>query len=243
MFTRPHIVNLGLSFCLLLFAEFSIAAAPEPFVVNYDARYRGLRAEATISLEQNENGSYLAHSIIAIKLFGATVTSINERSRFDWIEDRPRPRHYEYIQRGLGSRSRSIDFNWQENTALASVDERQTELELPGLTLDELSMYTVLKQEVLDGAEDVFFDVIDRNQVEEYHYRLIGEEAVETEVGTFQALKVERVRENSERLTQLWFAPEHDMLLIKIYHRDPDGDDYEITIKDAQLNGEAVTAG
>jgi hypothetical protein len=235
-------IRVGIYACLVMLNQITLAAAPNEFMVNYDARYRGLRALATISLAQQEDGAYLARSLIAIKLMGATVTSIDESSLFDWVNERPWPRRYDFIQSGLGKRQRSIRFDWEKNLAQAQVNDQLTELPLITLTLDEISIYTLIKQAISEGEQDIFFNVIDRNQVKEYHYRLVGEEAVASPVGTFSALKVERVRENSERETQLWFSPAHEMLLIKISHRDPDGDEYEISIKNALLNGIPVTA-
>ncbi len=242
MFRARLFISFVICTCLLLLNGISLAAAPDEFTVNYDARYRGLRALATISLAQQEDGAYLARSLIAIKLLGATVTSIDESSLFDWVNERPQPRCYDFIQSGLGKRQRSIRFDWEQNLAQAQVNDQLTELPLTTLTLDEMSMYSLIKQAISEGEQDIYFNVIDRNQVEEYHYRLIGEESVTSPVGTFSALKVERVRENSERETLIWFSPSHDMLLIKISHRDPDGDEYEITIKDALLNGIPITA-
>lgn len=228
------------SSALLLVCQSVLADPPQAFSVNYDARYRGMRAEATISLTQQTDGTYLAQSQIAIKLLGATVTSIHESSRFDWLDENPRPHHYEYVQSGLGRRQRSIDFDWEQGLAKAQVNDTVTDIPLSRPAVDEMSMYTLIKQAIQSGEEDIYFDVIDRNQLEEYHYRLVGEDIVESPIGAFNALKVERVRENSERQTELWFAPDYDMLLIKIFHRDPDGDEYEITIDNAQLNGQPV---
>jgi len=236
------LISFAASTCLLLVNQLCLAAAPDEFTVNYDARYRGLRAQATISLAQQEDGVYLARSLIAIKLLGATVTSIDESSLFNWVNERPLPRRYDFIQSGLGKRQRSISFDWERGLAQALVNGQLMEVPLINLTLDEMSMYSLIKQAVSEGEQDIYFDVIDRNQVEQYHYRLVGEEQVESPIGIFSALKVERVRKNSERETQLWFSPAHDMLLIKISHWDPDGDEYEITIKDALLNGIPVTA-
>ncbi len=141
----------------------------------------------------------------------------------------------------MGGRSRSAVLDWQNNVAVATVKKEIVELPLTGSTLDELSMYTYIKQEIARGNNEIVFSVINRNSIEEYHYRKIGEEEVTTEAGIFAAIKVERIRENSNRLTQLWFAKNHDMLLVKLFQRDPDGDEFEITLTSALVNGEIVS--
>lgn len=239
---NKRILNIfSLFFALLLqsLASF-VVAAPLPFSANYDARFQGLKARAEISLTQLSETEFVANSLIRLRLFGATVSTIRESSQFDWQNESPRPHHYEYRQSGIGGRSRSVEFDWQNNLAVATVKNDSVELQLTGPTLDELSMYSFIREELKNGKSDITFTVIDRNVVEEFNYRIINEEEVDTEAGIFPAVKVERIRENSERLTQLWFAKNNDMLLIKLFQRDPDGDEFEITLSNAQINGEIV---
>jgi len=225
---------------LMMLSELSIAAPPLPFSAFYNARFQGFKAVAEISLTQLNDSDYVAYTTIKIRLFGATVSTIRELSEFDWHDDAPRPHHYEYIQSGIGGRSRTADFDWQSNLAIATVRNQSVELKLDDGTLDELSMYTYLKQELNKGYNDIYFPLVRRNTIEEYHYRIVGEEDVATESGIFSAIKVERIRENSDRLTQLWFAKNHDMLLVKLFQRAPDGDEFEISLRSAQINGEIV---
>lgn len=224
----------------LMLANTSIAAPPLPFSAHYDARFQGLKAQAEISLIQINDTEYIANSSIKVRLFGATVSSIKETSQFSWYDNAPRTLNYEYKQSGIGGRSSSITYDWQNNLALATVENDSIELQLTGNTFDELSMYSFIKEELNKGAEDITFAIIDRNVVKDYHYRAIGEEEVITDAGIFAAIKVERIRENSERITQLWFAKYHDMLLIKLFQRDPDGDEFEITLSEAHINSEVV---
>ena len=234
------IAQIFLVIISLMLSGLSTAEPPLPFSAYYDARFQGLKAQAEISLTQLSDTEFISNSQIKVRLFGATVSTIRENSQFEWHNDAPRPQHYEYDQSGIGGRSRSINFDWQNNLAIATVKGENVELQLAGNTLDELSMYALIKNELSLGNEDITFSVIDSNVVEDYHYRVIGEEDVATDSGTLSAIKVERIRENSDRLTQLWFAKNNDMLLIKLYQLDPDGDEIEITLSEALINGEAV---
>lgn len=237
---NSRITKIICTLTILIFTNISIAAPPLPFSAYYDARFQGLKAQAEISLIKVNDTEFVANSSVRVRLFGATVSSIRETSQFDWTDNAPRTQFYEYKQSGIGGRSRSIAYDWQNNLAIATVENNSIELQLAGNTLDELSMYSFIKEELNQGAEDITFAVIDRNIVEEYHYQVMSEEEVITDAGTFAAIKVERIRENSQRITQLWFAKNHDMLLIKLFQRDPDGDEFEITLSEAQINGEVV---
>ena len=235
-----RILNFFCITILLILSKLSVASPPLPFSAYYDARYQGFKADAEISLTQLNDSEYIASSTVKVRLFGASVSTIRESSQFDWIDDVPRPNQYVYDQSGFGGRSRSVTFDWLNDLAVATVRGESVELQLEGNTLDELSMYTYIKQELNKGNNEIIFSVVDRNVVEEYRYQVITEEDVATESGIFSAIKVERIRENSNRLTQLWFAKNHDMLLIKLFQRDPDGDEFEITLSHAQVNGEVV---
>ncbi len=236
-----RILNISCITILLILSKLSVAAPPLPFSAYYDARYQGFKADAEISLILLNDSEYITSSTIKVRLFGAAVSTIRESSQFDWLDDAPRPNQYVYDQSGFGGRSRSVTFDWQNSLAVATVRGESVELQLEGRTLDELSMYTLIKQELNKGSNEINFSVVNRNVVEEYRYQVIAEEDVATESGIFSAIKVERIRENSDRLTQLWFAKNHDMLLIKLFQRDPDGDEFEITLSNAQVNGEIVT--
>jgi len=72
-------------------------------------------------------------------------------------------------------------------------------------------------------------DLVDREQAQ-FEYRLVDEKGQEDEqtfqvkdevmlelpYGDVKALEVARIRENSDRETLYWFAPEHDYLLVKM---------------------------
>ena len=240
MLNRP-IANILYIVILLTLSKISVAASSFAFFRLLRCRFQGFKADAEISLIQINDFEYLANSTIKVRLFGAAVSTIRESSQFNWNDDTPQPYQYEYKQSGLGGRSLSVAFDWVNNFAIATVENESVELQLEGNTLDELSMYTFIKQELNKGNNEIIFSVVNRDVVEEYRYETIGEEEVVTEAGIFSAIKVQRIRENSGRLTELWFAKNHDMLLVKLFQRDPDGDEFEITLSFAQLNGEVVT--
>src|SRR5690606_21927347 len=98
--------------CLLTVACRLQAAPPVPFEAVYDARYDSYRAEASRSLRLDpDSGHYLLQSQARLRLLGATLTSIEERSEFRWQNDQLLPLQYSFRQRGLGARRRGASFN------------------------------------------------------------------------------------------------------------------------------------
>ena len=86
------------------------------------------------------------------------------------------------------------------------------------------------------------YRVVDGDEVEEYAFRVVGEERVTTKAGQFDAVEVERVREpDARRETTLWFAKDWNYLLVRLSQIETDGQHYQIMLKEATVNGQTVT--
>jgi hypothetical protein len=60
-------------------------------------------------------------------------------------------------------------------------------------------------------------------------------------VWSLNSILVTKVRtEGKKRKTLLWFAKNHPFLLLKMHQIEKDGDEYEINIKSAEINGIAI---
>ncbi|MNP19919.1 hypothetical protein D3C76_1124720 [compost metagenome] len=71
---------------------------------------------------------------------------------------------------------------------------------------------------------------------------MLGEEKVRTQAGLITAIKVERVRDptKSNRKTVLWFAKDWDFLLVRLHQVEKDGKEYQIMLKEGEVNGKQV---
>ena len=60
--------------------------------------------------------------------------------------------------------------------------------------------------------------------------------------GLIDAIKVERVRDptKSARKTVLWFAKDWDFLLVRLHQVEKDGKEYQIMLKEGEVNGRKV---
>lgn len=86
------------------------------------------------------------------------------------------------------------------------------------------------------------YQVLDGDDIDTYDFRVLGEEAVTTMVGTVDAIKVERVRDptQSKRITVLWFAKDWDYLLVRLQQVEKDGKEYQIILEEGRVNNKAV---
>ena len=78
------------------------------------------------------------------------------------------------------------------------------------------------------------FNVIDGPRIKPRTLAFMGLATIEVEAGTFSTWHFKQVRENSERLSEIWVAPELDFLMVKTRHEE-DGANVTIELKDSSL--------
>ena len=118
----------------------------------------------------------------------------------------------------------------------------QVRLPLNRGMLDKSTYQLALQQAVANGEKNVSYQVIDGDELDTYDFRVLGEERVRTQAGLIDAIKVERVRDptKSARKTVLWFAKDWDFLLVRLHQVEKDGKEYQIMLKEGEVNGRKV---
>jgi len=236
--------------CFLLsllpcFVESTLAASPSPFNAEYEAKYGGFKASAERSLFFSENGQIEMTTSLKLKLLGKTLSSITEQSILDSDpqNNQFRPVDYSFTQTGIGKRRRQINFDWEAGTAL--YDDGKNEIETPlqvGLA-DNLSSYLEVSKQLQAGKQDIFFPVIDKGNIEQLHFKVLGEELISTRSGNFRTIKIEKIRgPDSKRTTEMWLALYWDYLLVKLVQIENGGSNISLELKRATVNDVVVTA-
>lgn len=218
-----------------------LAAEPQPFDLHYAASYGNFVAAAERTLQADAAGGWYMHSLVSVQLLGRVVSSIDENSHFIWQDDLPLARDYQFEQKGIGSRSRSLGFATDGTSATYNINDDSGSIALAGRTFDVLNSGLVLRARVAAGEIDVNFNVADRSEVKSYHYHVVGNETVILPAGSFATVHVERVRDvDSDRTTDLWLAREHDFVLVKLLQSEPDGDTITLELKEGLVGGVAI---
>lgn len=219
----------------------SVATAQElvPFSASYAADMRNvpLNGEANHQLSANEDGTWTLEFNA-----GMFVARLSEKSNFMLEGDAIIPIEYEYKRRGLGrSRTTTQHFDWESGVVTGDHKKDRFTLQTePGL-LDKTTYQLALQRDLMAGKTDMSYRVVDGDDIEEYRFRVVGEERVTTRVGQFDAVEVERVREpDADRETTIWFAKDWQYLLVRLNQIETDGQHYQIVLKEATLNGEPV---
>ena len=109
--------------------------------------------------------------------------------------------------------------------------------------LDKSSYQLALQKDVATGEDSLSYIVLDGDDLDTYDFRRLGDEVIETPLGTLNTVKVERVRDpgESQRKTTLWFAKDWGYLLVQLNQVERDGKEYTIMLQDGQVDGKKVT--
>lgn len=229
---------------LLLLPAATTAAEPLAFALHYEASYGNLTGNADRSLSPAPDGNgWLLQSRIAVELLGRTISSIEETSHFSWQDSLPRTLQYSFIQKGIGSRSRSLTFASDGSTVDFRVNDDTGTLTLQEPTFDPLNLGLVLRDRITAGETDIQFAVADRGEIKTHHYRVVGEEALVLPAGRFDTVHLQRIRdEGNDRSTELWLASSHEHVLVKMLMTEGDGDSITLQLTGGTLNGQPVVA-
>ena len=96
------------------------------------------------------------------------------------------------------------------------------EMEIPTGTIDKLASQLGVMLALRQDKVDVTFKVADGGRLKEYRFKVIGEETVEVPAGTFETVKITKLRDNKDRVTYVWCAPALNYLPVRIWQQEPD---------------------
>lgn len=236
---RLTLTTLTTLFVLLFHSALSAggeAETPKPFTATYKASYSGIGITATRSLRPlNDNTQeFRFHA-------KSWLAEIDETSRLHWDEQgQIIPQQYHYQRTGLGkNRETLLDFDWKQQTVTNKEQSNPWSMNTPSGVLDKLSYQLQLRNDLLNQRDTMSYRVADGGSLSTYKFSVMGDEILETAIGQLNTVKVERVRKNSDRVTYLWLAKDWDYLVIKIVQLE-DGQDYEINLTSAELDGVEV---
>lgn len=129
---------------------------------------------------------------------------------------------FRYKRSGTGaSKEFNGHFSWAEKQLINLANERAMNVDINQYRVDTAASLEQLRYDLQQGKESFRYLVIDeKGQPDELVYQRHGLEELVLPYGTVSAIKVSRVRENSKRETDYWFAPELGFVLVKMQQRE-----------------------
>lgn len=213
----------------LLFAAAAPAASIEPFQASFTVSRNGKDLGVMrMQLSESQPGELLFVSRTEGNqgLAGFLGVTIEERSLLRRDESGLTSLSYNYQQDMFG-RHRSRKLSVADGAISESDDDKSWNYPVTGQVLDRHITVLGIAERLGDGiANGSLFDlpVASKGKLESWRFLVVGPEEIDTGNGRVSAIRVERVRENSERKTVSWHAPEFGYLPVKVEQIEPDGE-------------------
>lgn len=194
------------------------AALPEldPVEAHYRITVNGIPAgtATTVAIEALGGNRHRARFEAQNRFFRHS-----EVSQFDWNGCSLVPREYHHDFSGLGIERHSfVEFDWNRKVAIESRGEKRQEIPLVSNAIDALGMAQIARCELRAGYKVFDFPVIYRGERRDIHFEVAGHERVETPVGTFDTVIVERRYPQRFKRTRVWVAPALDWFMVRFEH-------------------------
>lgn len=198
------------------FAEATCSTFTTPYEAAYYGSYKGWRVDTVQKLEKRGNGQWRL-SIHADSALG----SILEKSFFK-ISSSGKINSQEYsYQRKIFINKSNLEtlFDWSKKRAVTT-GAKTGEVTLKGDEFDNLNYQLALRCDLMAGKSTFLYPVVDRDEIDNLEFKIMGEEVLETKIGKVNTVIVKRVRNNNNRITTLWFAKDIDYVMVKLLQEE-----------------------
>ncbi len=208
------------------------AATPLPdFKATYELKRGALKiGNSTIELISDSNGAYTykSHSWPVRWAAWLFKDKLHETSRGTMTDAGVRPDFYHY-QRTGGAKEREakLVFDWERMVVENNVEDSPWEMSIPAGTIDKLVSQLAMMYALANGQEDITFNIADGGKLKEFRFKVVGEETLELPAGSFETVKVTRLRDDNKRETYIWCAPALNYLPVRIWQREKDDSRYQ----------------
>lgn len=202
-------------------------AFPDRFSAEYLLKAQGSTVgESRWELAAGEDGLYVYQKRSAsaglLSLF--RKQTVTERSEWRYRDGEMRPHAYSYKRTGRKkNRDVQIRFDWEKRTVQTTVNGEPWQMPLPDGTLDKLIYSLAMMRDLAQGERNLQYTVADGGTLKTYYIEPMGEEQIETELGSMRTVKLRRFRDKKKRETILWCAPALSFLPVRMEHREKDG--------------------
>ena len=224
---------------LLCAATCPLAAPARELPERFEATFVLEAAGATVartqwSLAPGENGIWVSTSRTEpAGLFSLIRNEARvERSEWTWDGDWLQPLAYRYERTGKKAREIGIEFDWDANIARHDSPGASWRLPVPPGTMDKFNYILAMMRDLSRGKRRVEYTIADGGRrLKHYVLTDVGEERIETALGTFDTTVIRRERESGKRQTTFWCAGELGFLPVKIVHVERDGQSMTLQIE------------
>lgn len=206
------------------------------YTASYVLSRRGTeRGDASRILERHEDDQWRYYTETSARLLVLSDRRKNE-TFFRMEDGRVKPLLFDYSREGTGSNQYlRVRFDY-ENEQVVSEGEDDIDVEWREDLLDPNAVLHQLQLDVSGDEDNWTYPLVDeRGNYRDYEFARMGTESLEVPYGTFDTIKVERVRDHDRRTTLFWFAPELNYTLIKMQQIEKGREQLQIQLSELDI--------
>ena len=181
----------------------------------YSVLLNGDKTRGVNTLKIDRNGDqYQVHFSLAHWLL-----DVDQKSHFTWKDCNATPQSFTYKTKYLGTRNEErLVFDQKTKMVLFQGKDGDKLLSTKGGAFDPVSFFFEARCDLMAGKTSFTYPVVRDGEIRETTFNVIGKEIINTGIGPYESLIVERDRGNSKRKTRFWVAPKLDYQLVQISH-------------------------
>ena len=228
---------------LLILSQSSVGRELNTYSINYKASAGLATASATRSLLKSTSNSYELLNIIEVSAANQSVMNMTERSRIILTDNHQLiPLSYSMRQTGYIDKSENIEFDWVQSIATISTAEQSQTVKIEAEIFDKLSHQLNIHSNIRKTTNKISFNIIDESGIKEYQYTVLGYEDIETPLGQFPSIKIEReLPKSSSRSVIFWLSSEWEGVLLKMDQVINGIITITLEIQEGRVNGKSIT--
>ena len=208
-------IGIGVSLAAAASVPLSATAATEitPSTANYkfsvDDKYNG-----TATRELTKSGTNWSYKVNASV---SGVASAKQSSIFKingtTVSPSSASTSYRFLRIG---RTHNLSFNPSAKKVSSTYRGKTMNLSAPNGALDDLSLEVQIRQDLLNGRFSGTYYMAKKDKIEKTSFRKVGTYNVTVPAGTYQAVRIDRIHNDTGRTSSFWLAPSLNYLPIKI---------------------------
>ncbi|UJF20910.1 DUF3108 domain-containing protein [Shewanella sp. OMA3-2] len=200
-------------------AQETILLPLTPHTAQYKAYYGSIElGDAKYTLPATDSGyyNYLFESEV-----GLLMLSDERKLQSDFTLENGKLTPFRYVHERTGTGS-----DYTEQTAFAKSQnfihtiykQQALKLDYQELIFDPLMVQLQFRMDVIGNKRPLNYKMVKEKEVDEYDFKIIGNETITVAGGTFETVKFEVVRDSTKRQTFFWMAPKLAYLPIRLSH-------------------------
>ncbi len=202
-----------------------------PYKATYSTEWQfGLRlsGKAERSLKQDEQGHWQLRTEGS-----AMLANLTEISHFKLQQQQLVPLKYSY-HRQIFNKTRHVKliFDWQKSQVMNQLNDQNWRMKIVPGTYDKQIVQLQLRRDLLAQRPNLSYTVADGGKLKVFSYQIEAEETIATPLGKHRSIRVKRDRGgDNTRNTWIWFAPEHNFIVVRIEQQEANGKHYQLKLQ------------